>query len=278
MGLNRLDSARKAELHLFFAVLLILSAFFAGQGCKDQRPAESQGPKVTMLIEKPVEPEVQTLSPEQGPQAEPEEKEQADSEEKGSPAIELAAIQKEELISPAYQADASLSSANATEGYFKVQKGDTLFKIAGREDVYGDPIKWPSLFRYNLDKLGQMGEAEDIEHRQLPEDLELRYVTPNEAAENLKSLGKKLWVVNVKSEKELKKIVLPAIALMKNGYHAYIARASVKGEEWVRLRVGFFEKRSEAVSEGERIMEVLNAQETWAARIGEEELKEFGGY
>ena len=153
MGLNRLDSARKTELRLFFAVLLILSAFFAGQGCKDQRPAESQGPKVTMLIEKPVQAEVQTLSPEQGPHAKPEEKEQADSEEKESPAIELAAIQKEELISPAYQADAIVSSANATEGYFKVQKGDTLFEIAGREDVYGDPIKWPRIYRANRDQI-----------------------------------------------------------------------------------------------------------------------------
>ena len=151
--------------------------------------------------------------------------------------------------------------------------------------MYGDPIKWPSLFRHNRDKLGQMDETEDFEHQELPEGLELKFLTHGQASENLKKLGQKLWVVNVISEKTSKKIVPPAITLIKKGYHAYIVKATVRGEEWIRLRVGFFKNRSKAASEEKKIMEILknekgwlNNEKTWAVKIGKGELKEFGGY
>lgn len=80
------------------------------------------------------------------------------------------------------------------------------------------------------------------------------------------------------SEKTSKKTVPPAITLIKSGYRAYLARTNVKREKWMRLRVGFFEKRSEAVSKGKKIMYILSANETCAVEIGEEEVEEFGGY
>jgi HlyD family secretion protein len=137
--------------------------------------------------------------------------------------------------------------------YYLVQKGDTLSKISGKENVYADPIKWPSLFRHNIDKLGQIEEVEDFEQSELPEGLELKFLTPDEVSENLKKLGQKRWALNVTSEKNPQRIVLPAITLIKKGYHAYLVRTRIKGEEWMRLRVGFFKKRSEAVSEKKKL-------------------------
>jgi septal ring-binding cell division protein DamX len=65
---------------------------------------------------------------------------------------------------------------------------------------------------------------------------------------------------------------------MKNGYRVYISSAVVKGKEWMRLRVGFFGNRSEASAAGKKITSLLEADGAWVDRLGEQEIKEFGGY
>jgi hypothetical protein len=164
------------------------------------------------------------------------------------------------------------------DGYYRIRKGDSLFKVAGRKDVYDNPMKWPSLFRLNMGGLSGMGLSDDFEHKELPVGLGLRFVTSDEAAENLAKLGKKVWVVNVLSSQTSKKIVPAAIKLMKNGYRVYISSAVVKGKEWLRLRVGFFDDRSKASAAGKKIISLLEADGAWIARLEEKELKEFGGY
>jgi hypothetical protein len=166
----------------------------------------------------------------------------------------------------------------AIDGYYRIRKGDSLFKVAGRKDVYGNSMKWPSLFRLNMVGLSGMRLSEDFEHKELPAGLGLRFVTPDEAAENLTKLGNKAWVVNVLSSQTSKKIVPAALKLMKNGYLVYISSAVVKGQEWMRLRVGYFGDRSEASAAGKKIVSLLEADGAWIARLGEQELKEFGGY
>lgn len=187
-------------------------------------------------------------------------------------------------------------------GYYRSQKGDTLFKVAGRKDVYGDPMKWPSLFRLNIDRLGKIKVAknfklkwssvfqlsmdklggmqvvENFQHEELPEGLVLRFLTPDEVQKNLAETVKKEWVVSVLSSQTPKKLIPPAITLMKNGYQVYMARAMVKGKEWIRLRVGFFENHGDAAAAGKKIMSTLKTEDIWLARIGKEELEEFAGY
>ena len=165
-----------------------------------------------------------------------------------------------------------------TEGTYRVRKGDSLFKIAGRKDVYGNPLKWPSLFRLNMKELNEMAVSNDLEHRELPEGLGLRFVTSNEASNNRARLGKKVWVVNALSSQTSKKIVPAAVKLMKNGYRVYISTAVVKGKEWMRLRVGFFGERARASAEGKKIRSLLESEGVWVASLGKQEVKEFGGY
>ncbi|MBW2114720.1 MAG: SPOR domain-containing protein [Deltaproteobacteria bacterium] len=168
--------------------------------------------------------------------------------------------------------------AKAIDGYYRTRKGDSLFKVAGRRDVYGNSMKWPSLFRLNMGGLSGMGLSDDFEHKELPVGLGLRFVTSDEAAKNLAKLGRKVWVVNVLSSRTSKKIVPAALKLMKNGYRVYISSAVVKGQEWMRLRVGFFGDRPKATAAGKKIMSVLEADDAWVAKLGELELKGFGGY
>jgi septal ring-binding cell division protein DamX len=163
-------------------------------------------------------------------------------------------------------------------GFYRVQKGDTLFKIAGLKDVYRDPLKWPGLFRLNMKSLGTMGITENFQDKELPEGLELKFVTSQEAARNLKNLGTNLWVVNVLSSQKSQKIVPAALKLMKKGYRVYITTVTIKGKEWMRLRAGFFKNRAEATAAADKIKLVFKEDDAWIAKIGKMERERFGGY
>jgi hypothetical protein len=163
-------------------------------------------------------------------------------------------------------------------GYYIVKKGDSLFKIAGLKDVYGDSTKWPSLFRMNRDLFNGMEITEDFPQRMLPNGLVLRYVTAPEAAEKLSRLGPQVWVANVLSSQKSKGIVELAIALMRKGRHVYMDRANVNGKEWMRLRVGFFKDRRKADFAAKEIKSILDLKDIWVTKIEKEELEEFGGY
>jgi hypothetical protein len=87
-----------------------------------------------------------------------------------------------------------------------------------------------------------------------------------------------VWVVNVLSTPNRKEIVPAAMKLLQQGYLAYITRTNVKGKNYMRLRVGFYEEKAEADAVGEKIKALLNLGEPWKTKAGEEEVKEFGGY
>ena len=163
-------------------------------------------------------------------------------------------------------------------GYYKARKGDSLFRIAGHKDVYGDSLKWPSLFRLNMDRLKGMEVTDDFQHKELPEGISLKFVTPREALNNLTKLGQNRWVVNVVSSQNPKEIVPVAITLMKNRYRVYITKVEVKGKEWLRLRAGFFSERQGAARVAKELISMLNAGDAWVVKITKSEQEEFGRF
>lgn len=60
-------------------------------------------------------------------------------------------------------APTAVSSADANKANYVVRKGDSLWKIAARPNVLGDPFRWPLLFRANRD---QIVDPDFIEPRQ----------------------------------------------------------------------------------------------------------------
>ena len=164
-------------------------------------------------------------------------------------------------------------AAKVQEGYYTVRTGDTLSGIAGRKDVYGDALKWPRLFRLNMEKLADVKITESFPDHKLPEGLALQYAVPREASEHLAALRNKPWVINVASVQNQRSIVLYAVKLMRAGYHVYLTTAQVSGKEWTRLRVGFYSDRSEASNAATEIKALLAIPEKpWIIRIGKEEM------
>lgn len=163
-------------------------------------------------------------------------------------------------------------------GYYLTKKGDSLFSIAASKDVYADPLKWPFLYRRNQEMLGKLPWGEAFADRELPEGLRLRILSPHEIKETLKTSIPHPWVVNVVSTTTAEELTPFALRLLRGGYPVYLSRVKVKGRQWVRLRVGFFNNRAEADAEGKKIMAMLNLADSWVSKIGKEEFGEFGGY
>ena len=197
------------------------------------------------------------------------------------PPVSLAPLQ-EEMFSDEEEKEPpeeTKTAESTNNGTYRVRDGDTLYEIAGRKDVYNNPLMWPTLYRLNMKVLDDMKITEDFEYQKLAEGLDLKIVTPAEASENLLKLGEKLWVVNVRSALETEHVVPTAVRLMNRGYHVYLTRATIKGKKWIRLRVGFYNDEAEANELREKIVSDMDkTSDSWVTKIPKSELEEFGGY
>lgn len=258
------------HLNVIIAFFFILPVFLGG-ACSKEEPEEVKAHKVVVRIKKPLQkPSIAVPTGEEA---------KKDPEKIASQEKKLPAPEKEQPVPPPRVKEPEKKvEKKKRDGYYIVRKGDTLFKIAGRKDVYDDPLKWPGLFRINMNELSSLEMTEDFQDKEIPEGLELRFVTSQEAARNLTKMRAKPWVVNVLSSQTSKKIVPAAVKLMKNGYRVYITTVTIKGKEWMRLRAGFFKNRSEATAAAEKIKLVFKEDDAWIAKIGKMEQEKFGGY
>jgi tetratricopeptide (TPR) repeat protein len=171
------------------------------------------------------------------------------------------------------------SRVPAKEAFYKVRKNESLSDIAGRQDVYGDALKWPSLFRLNMSALEKMKMTENLPADKLPEGLRVKYVSRDEASERLVEVADRLWVVDVASSKSVNSVVPYAILLMRKGYHAYLTKSQLAGEEWIRVRVGFYKDILEALKVSEEVKALLNMSETpMPMKIDKKESERFAAY
>jgi len=166
-------------------------------------------------------------------------------------------------------------SRTGASGVYAVKSGDCLAVIAGREDVFGDPLKWPILFQLNRDALKDVPLDERLPERRLPNGIQLRFTRSEEERARAQERPDPVWVVNLISSPTADRIDGPAVELMKRGYPVYISRATVKGQKWMRLRVGFFQDRTGAVKAGKELQNFLDLRDSWPVRIGPEETAEY---
>ena len=207
----------------------------------------------------------------------------SEQEEELASVSETTELEGEEKASietpPATEQLEEVSIPEVKEGYYITKKGDSLSIIAENSEVYGDPLKWSSLFRLNMEMFDESEIGKDFQDKELSEGLELKFVTSREAEENLKKLGRKRYAIHVLSIQNPATIPPYVSKLIRNGFHTYITEAEVNGKEWTRLRVGFFEDYEEAKRNAEMIEPLLSKTITLTVvKISEEELDRFGGY
>ena len=262
---------------LTLTICMCLTLFLSFAGCSTEEEAlpPIKPKKVVKPIKKPPPPPTKKVETPPAARvglkpAKPEEKKKVDVRRAAVPAkvLEKSDIEEAKEGTPARQ----------ERGYYFIKKGDSLSSIAERKDVYGDPLKWPILCRFNMDKLGKMEPGEDFPDRPLPQGVRLKIITPDEEKENLEKRANKVWVVNVISTPNRKEIIPATMKLLEKGYLAYITRTKVKGKDYMRLRVGFFGKKAEADAEGDKIKALLGLGDPWKTKAGKEEFQDFAGY
>lgn len=253
-------------------ISICLTLFLCCGGCSREEPPQPPAKKI--MVVKPIK----RPAPEN---AKPlltgvEEKAKTDVEEGGE--VKTAAVEEKELKIPETGEMEKKPAMGEETGYYIVKKGESLSGISAREDVCEDPLKWPILYRINLDKFANLQSGKDFPDRELPEGVRLKIILPDEVKENLKNRLHNVWAINVLSTTTNVEIIPVAIRLIQNGYPVYITRTKVKGKDWMRLRVGFFKNKTIAETEGKKIMTMLNLADSWITKVGKKEFKEFGGY
>ena len=263
----------KISASSFLTILICLTLLSIGGGCskkKEEQPLPVPRQKIVKPIIMPVPKKLETPSPSKA--SETKAKETASAEDGAKDSAETSASggsgSSSDKIETLVEEDA---------GFYLVKKGDSLAGIAGKRDVYNDPLKWPILYRHNLDKLDDLEITADFSERKLSEGLKLKILTPDEVGINLAGRPDNLWVINIVSATYSEKVVPHAVRLIKKGYPVYITSAKVKGKDWTRLRLGFFKDRIEADEQGKKIMTMFKLVGYWSTKVSRE-YEEFGGY
>ena len=249
-------------LAITFFILTVLLVFISGCSEEEQPVFPVQKSVVRKSIKMPEKKKAETKMPET--ETKPESVKEKIAESKTAP-VETMEPKKEKEI-----------PIKEERGYYLVQKGDTLSKIAG--SVYGDPLKWTILYRLNTEILGELGTNEDAPDKSIKEGIKMKIIEPDEAQEILKKRANNFWVINVLSSPKMESVVSNAIELMKNGYAVYLTRIKVKGEDWMRVRTGFFNTRKEADREGKKLISLTNIKDIWTTKATKQEFEEFCGY
>jgi hypothetical protein len=263
---------------IFTVLLLALCACSA----EDSQPPQTAPPRVVQPI-KPSTPQAEKPKTAVAEEKKPQAEEKTQAEKPAPPADKPGAapppLAEEKKVGSEEPAATQLQKKDKDEpGIYLVKKGDTLSSISGKSDVLKDPLKWPILLQLNLDKLGEWAPGEDLPERELPQGTKIKLMTAREAKASLKKESGSPWVVNVLSTTANSEIVPPAVTLVKQGYPVYIARASVKGKDYMRLRVGFFKNKSEADEVGKKIKDMLKFKDSWSTKADKEEYEEVAGF
>ncbi len=207
------------------SICLTLFLWCAGCSREEPPPPPMKKYKAAMPIKRPAPEKVQTALPRKEEKAKEEAKEAAE--------VKTAAVKEETIKPPGIETIEKERAVEEVTGYYIVKKGDSLSSISGRDDVYGDPLKWPILYRLNMDKIAELQLVDDFLDRELPEGVRLKITTPDEAKENLKRRLHNVWVVNVLSATTIGEIISSTIRLIRSGYPVYITSAKVKGKDWM---------------------------------------------
>ncbi len=158
---------------------------------------------------------------------------------------------------PAYEGERS----------FIMEEGDSLWKIAQRKEILGDPRKWRTILIQNREKINYTIFSEETGQWKVMVDAGKRLVfKPMETSKTKTSFDrtrKKRYAVQLMSlnTDQLEKAVDIVKFLITDGYHAYLYRtrdkikppSAEKAQYFYRIRVGFFETEQEALDVGEEI-------------------------
>ena len=113
------------------------------------------------------------------------------------------------------------------------------------------------------------GPAEQV--KPLPTDTAERDTQPK--TEKKTSPVPRLWAINALSTQDRDKLRRTMDALVQIPHTVYAYKANIKGQEWYRIRIGFFKTRQEAERVGSELAREHKLPTPWILRPKSEEIK-----
>lgn len=155
----------------------------------------------------------------------------------------------------------------ADENSYIVEEGDSLWKIAQKKAVLGDPWKWKTILIQNKDKINYTIVSEETGQWKVMVDAGKKLVikpketsTANVSFDRSRKKKFALQLLSMNTD-QLEKAVDIVKFLIKDGYYAYLYRTREKiktsrgiSQYFYRIRVGFFETENEALNIGREII------------------------
>lgn len=163
--------------------------------------------------------------------------------------------------------DSKVQASPGDENSYIVEEGDSLWKIAQKKNVLGDPWKWKTILIQNRDKINYTIVSEETGQWKVMVDAGKKLVIKEKDTSTAKvsfdrSRKKKfaLQLLSMNTD-QLEKAVDIVKFLIKDGYYAYLYRTREKiktskgiSQYFYRIRVGFFETENEALNIGREII------------------------
>lgn len=140
---------------------------------------------------------------------------------------------------------------------YTVQDGDNLWAIARKGELVDNPWEWRNIVIQNKDKIEYAFVSQDTGHwKVMMEKGQTLEVRAPRAPDPDKPVKKKLALQLLSApESNLNQALKIVKMLLGDGYYAYLYRIEIKGQQYYRVRVGFFESRYDADRAGADINE-----------------------
>ena len=160
-------------------------------------------------------------------------------------------------VSDIVSGDSEPSSYMGPSRTYTVQDGDNLWAIARKGELVDNPWEWRNIVVQNKDKIEYAFVSQDtgdwkvmVEKGQTLEVRAPRPPDPN------KPVKKKLALQLLSApESHMARALKIVKMLLNDGYYAYLYRIEVKGQQYYRVRVGFFANKGAAERTGAEINE-----------------------
>jgi len=132
------------------------------------------------------------------------------------------------------------------ERFYEVKRGECLWEIAARPEIYNKPEMWTVLYRANpgvMDYYYQKGGTPFVI---INPGVRLRIPEPQEIQRLQGAVAKKLWVLQLSANRNIRFALILAANLKGLGSVVYVMEDLSGEQPWYLVRMGFFTNREKA--------------------------------
>ncbi len=129
---------------------------------------------------------------------------------------------------------------------YEVKQGECLWGIAARPEVYNKPEMWTALYRANPGVVDYYYQKDGAPFVIINPGVRLRILEPQEVQKLQAAVPKKLWILQLSVNRNIRFALTFAASLKGLGSVVYVMEDTLGGQPCYRVRMGFFADKEKA--------------------------------